>query len=220
MAMPEALILAGPNGAGKTTASAELVPSETYFLNGDVVAARLIGQGHSPVGLDVAASRIILNDLREVVAAGKPFCIETNLAGRGLIRRIGEWRAQGYLVALAFVALDDPELALLRVAGRVAFGGHDVPEEIVRRRWSAGLRSLFDIYLPLVDSWEFYDNTDGELWFLAEGGREGPMRQIFEEERWGQFLNLAAQAGSLGARPGGEFFDSIAPVYDDGSADR
>lgn len=136
--LPEALILAGPNGAGKTTSSASLVPSGSHFLNSDQIAAQLLEKGHPVAGLEVAAGRIVLQQLHEVVAAGAPFCIETNLAGRGLTRRIEDWRVQGYSVRLVFTALESPELALGRVASRVSLGGHNVPEPVVRRRWAAG----------------------------------------------------------------------------------
>jgi predicted ABC-type ATPase len=212
---PEALILAGPNGAGKTTSSALLVPAGTRFLNSDVIAAQLLREGHPHDGIEVAAGRLILEQLRGVVANGAPFCIETNLAGRGLTRRIDDWRGRGYSIRLTFTALDSPELALRRVATRVSLGGHDVPEAVVRRRWVAGLRSLFDLYLPVVDRWVVFDSSDGSLRQIAEGGWEGPVHRIFDEERWTRLLRLATQAGASAARPGGELFDPVAPVHDD-----
>jgi predicted ABC-type ATPase len=105
---PEALILAGPNGAGKTTSSAALVPEGTRFLNSDVITARLLREGHPVSGVEIAAGRLVLEQLRAVVATGEPFCIETNLAGRGFLRWIDDWRAVGYEVRLVFTALTVP----------------------------------------------------------------------------------------------------------------
>jgi len=118
-------------------------------------------------------------------------------------------------MGLTFTALDSPELALRRVATRVSLGGHDVPEAVVRRRWVAGLRSLFDLYLPVVDRWLVFDSSDGSLRQIADGGREGPVNRIFDEERWTRLLRLATQAGASAARPDGELFDPVAPVHDD-----
>jgi predicted ABC-type ATPase len=109
--------------------------------------------------------RVILGELREALGARESFCIETNLAGRGLVRRMSEWRGRGYKLHLVFTALDSPDLALQRVAFRVALGGHDVPEAVVRQRWAAGLRSLFDVYLPIVDRYSMQTGgTDFSGW--------------------------------------------------------
>ena len=61
-----------------------------------------------------------------------------------------------------FLALDTPEIAIARVATRVAQGGHDVPEATVRRRFDAGLKNFEIVYKPLVDHWMLYDNTGDE----------------------------------------------------------
>jgi predicted ABC-type ATPase len=97
-------------------------------------------------------------------------------------------------------------------------GGHDVPEAVVRRRWAAGLRSLVDLYLPIVDRWVVSDSSDSQLRELAEGSRGCSMLRILDEERWNRFLRLAAGAGASAAGPGGEFFDPVAPVHDDGES--
>ena len=206
MNSPEALILAGPNGAGKTTSSAVLVPASTLFLNSDVIASRLREEGRPPGSIDVAAGRIILGQLQGMIDTKASFCIETNLAGRGLLHRIGVWRTRGYTVRLTFTALDSPELALSRVATRVSLGGHDVPEAVVRRRWAAGLRSLFDLYIPVVDRWLVFDSSDSSLRLVAEGDRESSVWRILDEERWSRLVTLAAQAGASVAQRGREFF--------------
>jgi predicted ABC-type ATPase len=190
MTAPGALILAGPNGAGKTTVSTALVPAGTEFLNSDVIAARLVEQGHPPRGVEVAAGRQLLGRLRDLVAAGEPFCIETNLAGRGLLRWIEEWHARGYVVGLAFIALDSPELALERVATRVALGGHDVPDDVVRRRWAAGLRLFFGVYVTVVDEWVLFDNSGQSLRRVAEGTRDDAAPRIGDRQRWALLRSL------------------------------
>lgn len=198
MPQREALILAGPNGAGKTTASSVIVPDGTRFFNADLIAERLVAEGHSPSGLDVAAGRVLLGQLGEVVRGGESFCVETNLADRGYARRIAAWHELGYSVRLVFAALDNPDIAVARVATRVASGGHDVSEQVIRRRWSAGLRMLFDIYMPIVDEWTLLESGEGEVVEVAGGSREE--LQILDQQRWKKILKAAAQAGAASAR--------------------
>lgn len=79
------------------------------------------------------------------------------------------WRAAGWYVKLLFLSLPSPEMAIMRVASRVAQGGHAVPEEVIRRRFAAGLRNFHEIYAHLVDSWMLYDNS-GDQPVLMESG--------------------------------------------------
>ncbi|MGH9104941.1 MAG: AAA family ATPase [Acidimicrobiales bacterium] len=185
---PVAVVLAGPNGAGKSTASTWLVPAECVFLNADVVAARLRAEGHPVAGLDIAAGRLVLAEMRHLVDIREPFCVETNLAGRSLAGTISSWRTVGYVVRLHFIALRSPELALARVAERVAAGGHDVPEEVVRRRWRAGLQALFDLYIPLVDKWSLIDNSELATATVARG--EPGKVEVVDPVRWAEFRRL------------------------------
>lgn len=66
---------------------------------------------------------------------------------------------------LFFLQLPSSEMAVARVRQRVAAGGHNVPEEVIRRRFDAGLRNFEQLYKPLVDEWVLYDNSG-----------EGPIR--------------------------------------------
>ncbi len=196
---PEALILGGPNGAGKTTSAAELVPPDLRFLDSDLIAARLVREGHPAAGLEVAAGRVLLGRVRETVATRESFCLETTLAGRTVGRWIGEWQQAGYRVRLMFVALDDPDLAVRRVAGRVAGGGHDVPELLVRRRWAAGLRWLFDVCLPAVDAWLVIDNSAGDARPVAAGTRAQVASRVIDPLRWSRLVGAAAGVGAVSA---------------------
>jgi predicted ABC-type ATPase len=197
--VPEAMILAGPNGAGKTTSAADLVPSGLRFLNTDLIAARLLQTGHPSAGVEVAAGRILLGQVRETVTTQESFCFETTLSGRGLSRWIVEWRQAGYRVRLVFVALDDPDVAVRRVAGRVADGGHDVPEVVIRRRWAAGLRALFDQCLPTVDGWLVIDNSDGEGRPVAAGITTQAGPEVMDPQRWSRLARAATGVGSVEA---------------------
>jgi predicted ABC-type ATPase len=157
------IIIAGPNGAGKTTFAKVFLPNEAdcpLFVNADLIAA-----GLSPLAPDAVAlrsARLMLDELARHAAAGRSFAFETTLSGRAYLRRIQEWQAAGYRVELIFLRLDSVAQAVARVRERVRQGGHDVPEEVIRRRFAAGLDNFHRYYAPAVDAWAEYDNA-GEL---------------------------------------------------------
>jgi predicted ABC-type ATPase len=62
-------------------------------------------------------------------------------------------------VRLIFLWLPSVELAVRRVRQRVVQGGHNVPENVIRRRFASGLANLERIYKPLVNEWRMYDNS-------------------------------------------------------------
>ena len=85
---------------------------------------------------------------------------ETTLAGRGYISLLRRLKDAGYRIHLFFLWLPSPEMAVERVRDRVLAGGHSVPEEVVRRRFSRGLVNLYQLYAPLLDSWLIFDNAE------------------------------------------------------------
>ncbi len=158
---PLVVVLAGPNGAGKSTSAARLLREALAveeFVNADTIAQGL--SAYRPEAVAVAAGRVMLERLHVLARERRDFAFETTLAGRGHARWLRELRASGYRVHLIFVSLPDPELAVARVAERVRQGGHHVPEDVVRRRFAAGLTNLLTLYSGLVDSWQVYDNAD------------------------------------------------------------
>jgi len=158
---PLIVVLAGPNGAGKSTSAARLlrgVLAVEEFVNADTIAQGL--SAYRPEAAAVAAGRVMLERLRFLARERRDFAFETTLAGRGHARWLRELRASGYRAHLIFLSLPDPGLAVARVAERVRQSGHHVPEDVVRRRFVAGLANLFTCYLDVVDSWQVYDNAD------------------------------------------------------------
>lgn len=101
----------------------------------------------------------MLTRLNELAANRQDFAFETTLASRTFAPWIGGLRKSGYQFHLAFVWLDENEMAVRRVAARVRSGGHHVPEDTVRRRYGRGLLNFFELYRPLADSWILYDNS-------------------------------------------------------------
>ncbi len=154
------LIIAGPNGSGKTSFAKEFLPNEAgcpVFINADMIA-----EGLSPFQPSLAnfqAGRIMVETIREYVRRGENFAFETTLSGLNYSRLIPRWREQGYFVKLVFLWLATPEIALDRIRHRVEEGGHDVPENVVRRRYRTGWSNFRLVYSHLVDEIVVYDNS-------------------------------------------------------------
>lgn len=164
------IIIAGPNGAGKTTFAEEFLPKEGElpdFINADLIARGL--SPFAPEKVAIQAGRIMLEEIARRIEAGESFAFETTLAGLGYARHIPRWRAAGYHVKLNFLKLASADAAVARVKMRVKQGGHFVPEEVVRRRFDAGLRNFENLYRGLVDRWNLYDNSGDRPRLLAAG---------------------------------------------------
>jgi predicted ABC-type ATPase len=154
------LIIAGPNGAGKTTFAREFLPREgkcPNFVNADLIAAGL--SPFNPEAAAVQAGRLMLQEIRRHVAARNTFAFETTLSGRAYARMIPKWRSIGYRVELYFIKLAVSQIAEARVKARVRQGGHNIPRDVIRRRFAAGWKNFQSLYRPLVDHWELYDNS-------------------------------------------------------------
>lgn len=165
------VIIAGPNGAGKTTFAREFLPFEAgcpVFVNADLIAA-----GLSPFQPDAAAfraGRVMLEEIAAHAAADRNFAFETTLSGLTYARMIPAWRSAGYRVKLLFLSLGSEEVAIARVAMRVRQGGHNIPSEVIRRRFVAGLKNFHDVYRSRVDFWQWFDNSGPAPLLREEGG--------------------------------------------------
>jgi predicted ABC-type ATPase len=172
---PTVIVLAGPNGAGKTTASRTLLAetlSITTFVNADVIAQGLAG--FDPDSAAIEASRIMLERLRALADRRADFAFETTLAARTYADWLDGLRRSGYLVHLLYFWLENADLAVMRVAERVRLGGHNIPEATIRQRYMRSLENLFRMYLPVVTSWEVYDNShSGVAQLVAERDSTG-----------------------------------------------
>jgi predicted ABC-type ATPase len=157
---PRVIIIAGPNGAGKTTFAEEFLVREAQcpiFVNADLIAAGI--EPSAPATASVEAGRIMLRELENHFVARRSFAFESTLSGRVYVRAIHRWRGAGYRVKCLYLRLNNVEQAIRRVASRVRQGGHDIPEAVIRRRYTAGLENFMHLYAPLVDAWALYDNS-------------------------------------------------------------
>ena len=157
--MKKIIIIAGPNGAGKTTFARDFLPAEAQtlrFINADLIAAGLAP--FNPESASFKAGRLMLEEIDECVDAGHSFAFETTLSGLVYLKKIALWQANGYQVKLWFLSLPHADIAVSRVARRVLQGGHNIPEDVIRRRFKAGTENFHQRYTKAVDSWVLYDN--------------------------------------------------------------
>jgi predicted ABC-type ATPase len=182
--MKEAIVIGGPNGAGKTTAAFDLLPQSLgilEFVNADEIARGL--SPFDPERVAVAAGRLMLDRIRYLIDSEQSFAFETTCAGRGHSRLLGDLGALGYRRTLVFLWLHSPEAAIARVARRIRQGGHQIPEDVIHRRYWAGLRNMRQLYLPLADVALIYDNSDDGRVLIAE---KSPSRELIvhDKKRW------------------------------------
>jgi predicted ABC-type ATPase len=167
--MPDLYIIAGCNGAGKTTASYTLLPKTlgiTEFVNADEIAKGLSPFNQEGVALE--AGRIMLTRIKDLIQKKKNFAFETTLATRSYVGLINEAKKNGYKVHLVFLWLNSIDLAIKRVKTRVQKGGHNIPVNVIRRRYVSGLDNLFGLYSSVVTDCMIYDNSSGNLDLIAE----------------------------------------------------
>ena len=168
--MPKMYIISGCNGSGKTTASYTLLPEmlECYqFVNSDEFAKSL--SPFDPSSASIAASRYMLLKFKYLLNRGSDFGIETTLATRSLIKMVKDAKSKGYEITLLYFWLQSPELAIKRVRDRVLAGGHNIPEDVIRRRYGRGVHYLFEEYIGLCDRWILADNSKNPFSVIAEG---------------------------------------------------
>jgi predicted ABC-type ATPase len=164
------IIIAGPNGAGKTTFALEYLPKEAgcpVFVNADLIA-----EGISPFNPEIAsfhAGRLMIGEIKRHASSGESFAFETTLSGRTYAQLIPEWQRMGYKIKLIFLYLPDILTAIERVKNRVRQGGHNVPEQTIRRRYEKGWYNYQHFYKHLVDAWILFDNSGPKPKLLEKG---------------------------------------------------
>jgi predicted ABC-type ATPase len=193
--VPNLYIIAGCNGAGKTTASFTILPEMLNcreFVNADSIAAGL--SPFNPESVAIEAGRLMLTRIRELMSAGIDFAFETTLSTRSYISLINEAKQTGYNVTLIFIWLDSPATAIRRVADRVTKGGHNIPDQIIVRRYSRGIYNLIKLYIPVCDRWMIVNNETVTPWPIAEGEKAADII-IYSRYIWDEINEQAYRNG-------------------------
>ena len=196
-------LIGGPNGSGKTTIAREMIGDNPNisFLNSDDIAH---DRGVSPQ----RAGAVLLGQMKELFSAHASFAFETTLSGKIHNQFIKQAKSGGYKIVFLYVYLASVEQNIARVRQRVALGGHDVPEHVIRRRYWKSLLN-FEPVAQQSDQWELYYNGNTEYELLARGVHDtvdvidNPMYAAFIERRaklLSDHLLELAQRGAINAR--------------------
>ncbi len=186
---PHIIVIAGPNGAGKTTLAPFLLRDTLgvlEYVNADPIALGL--SGFDPGSVAIHAGRVMLNRLHDLSAQRRTFAFETTLAAKSYAPWIERLQNRVYRFQLTFVWLRSTDLAVQRVRERVRAGGHDVAEDVVRRRFNKGLGNFWKLYAPLADAWSVYDNSSSPDPVLMASGGKDRMVEVVEPDYWEEFL--------------------------------
>lgn len=190
---PKLIVIAGPNGAGKST-FAPLLVRETFriahYVNADDIASRLAPS--APQEAAVRAAQEMLESLRQLTRRRESFAFETTLSTRSFAPFIRRARETGYGFHLYFLWLRDAQLSVARVKQRAQAGGHDIAAEIIRRRYPRTVRNFFQLYRPLADTWQVFDNSDYNAPALIAEGRADARPRVARDELWRLFREAAS----------------------------
>jgi predicted ABC-type ATPase len=187
---PTCWIIAGPNGAGKTTFALQYLPTVANcrnFVNADLIAA-----GLSPLAPEtelLAASRLFLQEIENRIRARQDFAFEPTLSGRSYLKLIQRLRADGWRVEIIYLALPSVEMSSLRVAERVAHGGHNIPLPDLERRFPRSLRNLLNEFSDAVDRTQCFMNASESPQLVFE--QQGETRAILNPELFEQLTQEA-----------------------------
>ena len=185
---PKLIAVAGANGSGKSTLAPFLL-RDTFgvseYVNADTLALGL--SAFNPEGAAFAAGRVMLQRMHSLAERRESFAFESTLASRSYAQWISGLQQCGYDFHLLYLWLSSPNLAVERVKERVRLGGHDVSENVIRRRYHKGVRNFFELYKALAATWVIYDNSiSGRPMLIAKGTEEN--RQIVvQEKQWDKF---------------------------------
>ncbi|MBZ5682697.1 MAG: zeta toxin family protein [Acidobacteriia bacterium] len=133
MTRPTLTFIGGANGSGKTTLTrwnSDLF-QEIPVLDPDTLGSTL--QSTTSAAFPIASARRVLQSAKTHISEGTSFAVETTLAGRNYLRMMLDARRSGFEIVLVYIGTENVEINLARIRNRVLAGGHDVPEQDVRR---------------------------------------------------------------------------------------
>ena len=182
--LPNLFIISGCNGAGKTTASFTILPELLHikeFVNADEIARGI--SPFQPEKVSIEAGKIMLRRIQDLLSRNEDFAFETTLSTRSFVALIKQAKQLAYTINLIYYWLDSVELAVERVKTRVAEGGHNIPPDIITRRYYAGLNNFINLYKNKADYWMLIDNSKTEPELIAEG-QESELYQVHNFNKW------------------------------------
>lgn len=196
-ARPVIFVLAGVNGAGKSSVGGAILEEcGLKWFNPDTFSRERLAQG---IGKDEAVAEAWAygtSRLEGAIVGGTDFAFETTLGGDTITALLAK-AAATHDVVMIFCGLDTVERHIARVALRVKHGGHDIPEQRIRERWTTARRNLIFL-LPHLKALQAFDNS-----LEAAPGETIPESLLVLEMKDGRALYPAqGDLAALKATPG------------------
>ncbi len=190
--MSKLYIIAGPNGAGKTTFAKEFLPNYakcSNFVNADLIALGL--SPFSPAKVSIKAGKLLLNEIDNFISHKSDFAFETTLAGKTYVNLIKEAKSRAYFIHIFFLWIPSLLLANERIKQRVQQGGHHVPSVDVKRRLDRSLKNFLNLYMPLADAWDIFDNSGIVPALIVKSNEKG--LQIIDRSLYRQCMKFGGK---------------------------
>lgn len=160
-------IIAGANGSGKTTfALSYTALNNLHFINADEIA-----KSYDPNDISrykVKAGKEFFRQLKLNLDDDKSFMIESTLSGKYLKEVINQAKQKDFQIVLIYLFLETKDENISRVKNRVLNGGHDVPENDIKRRYTRSRNLFWNTYKDMVDNWMLFFNGDDNYELIAE----------------------------------------------------
>ena len=137
------------------------------------------------------AGRVMVEQVKTLSRDKADFGFETTLSGVTYTTLLRKLKTEGYRIQLFFLWIPTVEMALARIENRVRRGGHNIPEKVVRRRFHKGLKNLFTLYRPLLDTWELFDNSETTPVTVAR--EEFGKLTVLDEDLYGKIRRIFGQ---------------------------
>ncbi len=191
--MKQVFLIGGANGAGKTTSAKMLLSGKLDF--NEYVNADNIALGISPFNPDTAsiqAGKVMFERINSLINQNKSFAFETTCASKIFAKILDKCKENGYVVNIVFLWLPSFDLAIDRVRLRVLQGGHNIPTNVIKRRYKSGIVNLFDLYIPRADNLYIYNVSDNKHEIIAKKVSEKEM-EIFDEASFKTLRNVGSK---------------------------
>jgi predicted ABC-type ATPase len=158
--VPVISVLAGVNGAGKSSLLGRLMRDVgSDYFNPDEEARRI----RDKTGCTVNEANSLAweegkRNLELAIRDRFNYSFESTLGGNTIPSLLIDAANAGIQVVVWFVGLSTPEQHIARVRARVSAGGHDIPEDTIRRRWDASRRNIIAL-MPHLTELRVFDNS-------------------------------------------------------------
>ncbi len=147
---PEIIVFAGPNGSGKSTITKFAKTVGTYINADDIKRVNHCS--------DLDAAQIAEKMRENALEKGIDFTFETVLSTERNLDLLRRAKEKGYFIRCFYVLTSNPDINVARVLVRETQGGHGVPEDKIRERYSRALNLIPDL-VKVCDILHIYDNT-------------------------------------------------------------